>query len=608
MQALLFDNPLAEVVDLEWKEGQGGLPSSLWETFGAMANTHGGTIEVGVDDNGVTLGLKKPEARRKEFFDTVNNRQKVSARLVSDGDVTIEERDGLRILRIRVPRANRHERPVYLNGNPMTGTYRRAGEGDYRCSEAEVRRMFADQAPQGAGGGDGHIVPGFLLDDLDDESIGQYRNRVSARTPDHPAIKLDVPEMLMKLGAMRRDRQTGQTGVTAAGLLMFGKAEAIQDPEAIPTFHLDYREAGDAPGERYKDRVTIDGTWAGNLFQFYQKVTAKLSGHPDLKVAFSLDREGVRREVTPAQEAIREALVNALIHGDHRGGGGVVVEKARDALVFGNPGMLLVSREQFFQGGVSECRNPALQRMFQMLGLGEKAGSGIDVIRKGWRAQAWRTPGMIETTRPDRVRLVMPMVSLMPEGVVSDLRRRFGEAFESLSEPEAQAVVTAEVEGSVTNPRLCEITELHPADVTKLFQKLVSNKFLVPEGYGRGMTYQVGVKAGGTDLGGSEAADLVGSEARNLGGSEAADLGSSEAPPIQAADRTREEILAYTRDTYRSAAELSAELRRNRDYLQDTYLKPMVAEGRLRLRHPEKPSHPQQAYIAVAAGSHPVDT
>ena len=585
MHALLFDQPDTEVVDLEWKKGGGGLPSSLWETFSAMANTHGGVIEVGIDDDGNPIGLKKPEARRKDFFDTVNNPQKVSARLVNDSDVSIETKEGKAILRIRVPRASRHDRPVYLNNNPMTGTYRRAGEGDYRCSEEEVKRMFADQSGRDSGG-DGRRLKGFTIDDLDHESIAQYRNRVSARAPEHPVIQADVAEMLRKIGALHYDRTTFEIGATMAGLMMFGRSEAIQDPDAVPSFHLDYREAGDLPGDRYKDRVTIDGTWAGNLFQFYQRIVPRLEA--DLKVPFSLDRNGVRRDTTPQQEAIREALVNSLIHADHRGGGGVVVEKSRDKLSFGNPGMLLVSREQFFLGGVSECRNPSLQRMFQLLGLGEKAGSGIDVIRRGWRAQAWRTPLMVETTRPDRVQLIMPMVSLMPENVVADLRRQFGGAFEGLSEPAAQAVVTACVEGAVTNARLCEITEIHPADATRLFQKLVGDGILASEGYGRGMIYrpvEAELQLSGLDR-------SQGDLARSLQDHRASSL----QPQLDDVER---QILSATMNKWCTSKELAHILDRSSTDLRARYLGRMVNLGLLRLRYPDKPTHPHQAYSAA---------
>src|SRR5206468_6913393 len=131
---------------------------------------------------------------------------------------------------------------------------------------------------------------------------------------------------------------------------------------------------------------------------------------------------------------------------DFRGQGGIIVEKYRDRFEFSNPGTLLLSVEQILKGGVSECRNRLLQTMFSLLGYGEKAGSGFDKIRQGWASQNWRLPIIEETLRPDRVRLVLPMVSLLPEESVERIKGRFGTKFKKLSPLEVQALVTADLE------------------------------------------------------------------------------------------------------------------------------------------------------------------
>ena len=152
----------------------------------------------------------------------------------------------------------------------------------------------------------------------------------------------------------------------------------------------------------------------------------------DLKLPFQLGSDLFRKDETLVHEAIREALVNAVIHADYRGQGGIVVEKYRDRIELSNPGSLLLSLEQVWSGGVSECRNKSLQTMFLMIGGGEKAGSGIDKIRQGWRAQHWRLPIIREQVQPDRVNVVLPMVSLLPEESLQRLRSRFGPKFNRL--------------------------------------------------------------------------------------------------------------------------------------------------------------------------------
>ncbi len=614
---------LPEDHDLEYKSAKGGLPGSMWETYSAMANTDGGVIVLGVGDDGRVSGLGDAAAMRKQFWDVANNRGKVSANLLTDADVAEHTIEGKAVLMIRVPRADRRQRPVYVGQNPLTGTYRRNYEGDYHCSEQEVGRMLADRADEPA---DSAILDGFGLDDLDEASVQQYRQRFSARTPDHPWLSEDVKGFLTKLGGWRLDRRDEREGLTLAGLLMFGKADAIRAAEAVPGYQVDYRERlSDDPAVRWTDRLTVDGTWEANLFQFYQRVIQRLSA--DLKLPFQLDEGLFRRGETVVHEAIREALVNGLIHADYRGEGGVVVEKYRDRFEVSNPGTLLVSLDQLLKGGVSECRNKALQTMFLLIGAAEKAGSGIDKIRQGWRSQHWRWPSIQEQVQPSRVRLIMPMVSLMPEDTLAELRQRFGAKFEKLSEDEVQAVVTAAVEGQVSNARMREITSQHSADLTKMLQKLVQRGFLSQDGQKRWASYRLPArpvrdvvgsarsdgdsthKGGGSTHKADSTHKAVWDSSQMLEHMGEADLKHLReiALPAQMSDRlapaeTRRVITDLCRGRYLTATHLGELMNRSPAALRGRFLKPMVDEGELRLRYPDKPNRPDQAYTASTSG------
>lgn len=199
----------------------------------------------------------------------------------------------------------------------------------------------------------------------------------------------------------------------------------------------------------------------------------------------------MRRDVTLAHEALREAFVNAIIHGDYAGAGGVVVERYPDRFIIENPGTLLVSVEQYLTGGVSECRNKWLQQMF-LMGGGERAGSGADKIRAGWRTQHWRAPRLELRSEPDRVRLTLPMISLIPAETLDRLRRMFGSRVDSLAAAELQALATADVEGSVSNVRLQELLTDHPVDITRMLTRLCDQGLLVSDNRRRWTTYRLG--------------------------------------------------------------------------------------------------------------------
>lgn len=270
----------AEDEELEFKTARGGLPESLWETYSAMANTHGGVILLGVEDNGHISGVADPSRMKKAFWDTINNRGKVSANLLSDGDVSEVLHEQATILAIRVPWASRYQRPVFLKQNPLTGTYRRNFEGDYHCTEQEVGRMLSDRAVEPA---DSRILDKFGLDDLDRLSLQQYRQRFASFKPTHPWLSLDDIGLLARLGGWRRERQSGREGLTVAALLMFGTDEAIR--EGVSQYHVDYREKLSIDSEiRWTDRLTTDGTWNANIFQFYNRVVQAAYPRPEVTI------------------------------------------------------------------------------------------------------------------------------------------------------------------------------------------------------------------------------------------------------------------------------------------------------------------------------------
>lgn len=111
----------------------------------------------------------------------------------------------------------------------------------------------------------------------------------------------------------------------------------------------------------------------------------------------------MRNNTTTAHVALREAFANSLIHAAYTVRGNIVIDRYFDRIVLSNPGTMLVSMEEYYEGGHSVCRNPVIQKMFVFLGIGEKGGTGADVIAKGWKDNGWSTPIVEEKNNPDRI-------------------------------------------------------------------------------------------------------------------------------------------------------------------------------------------------------------
>lgn len=132
---------------IEAKKATGGLPRSIWETYSAFANTGGGVILLGVGEDEkdrrlYPVDLPDPQRLVAQFLELVNDTRIVNRNLLKPSSIAVEKLDGKEIVVIRVPRATRKEKPVYIGGNPLTGTYYRSGDGDYRCSAEDVKEMI----------------------------------------------------------------------------------------------------------------------------------------------------------------------------------------------------------------------------------------------------------------------------------------------------------------------------------------------------------------------------------------------------------------------------------------------------------------------------------
>lgn len=586
------------------RDGRGQVPDSFWETYSAFANTDGGTVLLGArerDDGSLEIaGIADIERVETDLWNALNNPQKASTNVLGRDDVRRETIEGSNVLVVSVPRAPRKARPVYINGDVWTGTYLRGRDGDRAVRDRErIRRMIAEATYDSR---DDQVLERYGVADLDPTTVQAYRNYFRSTKPNHPWAEVPDAEFLEKLGATRHDRERNVAGLTVAGLLMFGRAEAIQD--VFPHYFVDYQERMVETGAiEWTDRVYPDGRWSGNVYDFYRKVVLKLTA--DLKVPFRLGPDLYRRDETHVHEAIREALVNALIHADYEGRISILVTKESGRFTFRNPGTPRLALELIRQGGHSDCRNRRLQKMFLILGIGEQAGSGFPKILRAWREEQWRYPGLAEDVDLDTTTLTLTMANLLPAEVLEALEQRFGPELDGLPADARMALALAQEHGSVTHERLREVCCAHSRDLTLMLQTLLRRGFIEREGRGRGSSYRLTDRpaAGGTagqmplPTTGPDtsrgASSATSSATSSVTSSATTSVTSSAEKPA-----TAMAILAACRGRYRTVREIGAAIRRNPVTVR-RYLAGLIAAGLLERRYPDRPRDPRQAYRAA---------
>lgn len=379
---------------IEAKRSLGGLPQSIWETYSSFANTMGGIILLGVeewpDKSLHPVNLPAPEALIEEFWEILNDPQRTSINILTKDQIQIEEIEGNRVIAITVPRAQRYDKPVYLDGNPFL-SYRRNGDGDYKCSKEDVKSMLRDAARQTQ---DMLLLDGMGLTVLDSGSISRYRAGLENCRPGSLWTQLEEEEFLYRIGAVGRG-ESGDLHPTAAGLLMFGREYEIV--REFPNYFLDYREQEGDPLSMVYRITSPSGDWSGNLYDFYCLVQERIQSWPVLAEALEVRR------------AYEEALVNCLTNGDYYGRQGLWIVRSRREMSFSNPGSFRVDVKTAIQGGVPDPRNGGLVKMFHLIGVSERTGSGLSHIYHLWQERGWKTPHMQEEFQPDRITFTMSM-------------------------------------------------------------------------------------------------------------------------------------------------------------------------------------------------------
>jgi ATP-dependent DNA helicase RecG len=282
----------------------------------------------------------------------------------------------------------------------------------------------------------------------------------------------------------------------------------------------------------------------------------------------------------------------------------IKVIKLPDGYSFSNPGRLRIPLQRLYEGGFSDARNPNLQKMFQMAGLGEKAGSGFGKILRAWQEQQWLIPLVSEKLDIEVTSVILPMTSFIPEEVEAELKGIVGDAYYQLSDLDRIVLVLAHKFREISNLDVQRYRTEHPRDISLCLRSLVHNGCLSQSGRGRGTRYTLPDRH-------SESFSLPPSSEHSAPSSEHSAPSSEQyqrlqeiAQPVRSKGSASKEvvkqvILKLCAEDYLTLRTLAELLGRKPDSLRNHYVNPMIDEGLLEPKYPEQISHPQQAYKAV---------
>lgn len=329
-------------------------PADIGKTVSAFANTNGGTILIGVDDNGNIAGLhRKTEIQKiSDAFSSISPPPNVKVSIVNIGEN-----------RVAIVNVNSGHH-LYSHKNIV---YMRVGSNNRPLSIHEVvekasesLRLFFDE-----------LLNEASLTSIDKTLVKSFLERRETVRGILAPAKIDQ-KVLLRLRILK---QVGnKTGLTNGGLLFFGS----EPQRIINTARIHLVHFSDQHMQHYTDQRIFEGSlWKiVEEFEVYLRNTIRRIGG---------GTTGFRRaeRFEYPIEAIREAVLNAIVHRNYFDAGDVKIFLFPDHITIKNPGS--------FPPGVTpeipehRPRNPLLAQYFYDVGLIEKYGSGIEKMRMACR-------------------------------------------------------------------------------------------------------------------------------------------------------------------------------------------------------------------------------
>jgi ATP-dependent DNA helicase RecG len=357
----------------------------------------------------------------------------------------------------------------------------------------------------------------------------------------------------------------------------------------------------------------------------------------NIQTPFKLDHQSTRQDENHVHQALREALVNTLAHSDHETDQTIKITQYKDAYVFRNAGRLRVLREQLYRGGNSDPRNPNLLTMFQLLGLGERSGSGFPKIYRAWQEQHWILPLIREDFRLNTTELRLPLTSFIPQELEQHIINIVGDAsYRKLDELARSVLIIIHSLGEVCNEDIQPYRQEHPHDISQALKHLVELGCLEKSGYGRGTKYRI-KSLESTDQSNDLSSEHLQPSSTGLQldliglplNSEHSPFNSEHSPfnsehlPQQAKDlinstqqpetihelantkyiskaKMEQAILELCKTDWRTISELANLLNRKPDSLRNHYINPLLKARKLQALTPDKRNNPKQAYKSTS--------
>lgn len=461
-----------ESLTVEFKRGR-PFPNdrALVEAAVCMANGPGGSIVIGVEDDGTVSGVGHRQSGRLEpvlIEALIVNRTTpslvcaVSVETVPEGDVVI----------IDVP-------PAHSVTGTKDGVYKRRSlrvDGRPQCVPYEPAEMwsqqfvlsgqdFADVEARAAG-----------MHDLDPAEFARFRNMAGRRGGDEYLANLSDEDIGRALGVVRAE--AGRQVVTLGGVLLFGREAALK--RWVPNAETSFAEVSGL-------RVVANEVSTKPAFKAAEDLFASIQArNAETEVPWGLHRLAVQRI---PQAAIREAVANAVVHRDYAEQGVTRVRLDEGALTVESPGGFPpgVNRDNLLT--TSKPRSRTMADAFKRAGIVERSGRGVGLMFDALLRTGRAEPDYSRTT--DRSVTVTFDVSAVDVQMTTFILQREDETQREFGLDELRVLHAVRTYGTLQASELVELLRMEEARVRVTLAGLVQQGLIESRGVGRGKRHHL---------------------------------------------------------------------------------------------------------------------
>ena len=423
----------------------------------AFANCDGGKLYIGVQDDGTVVGLNDPDGVALQISNMVRDAIKPDVTMFLHYE-TLEE-DGKKVVVVDVQRGT--DRPYYIakKGMRPEGVYVRQGYSSVPATDTAIRRMIKET--------DGDRF----------EAMRSLNQELTFKTTKK---EFQLREVEFGPQQMRTLRLIDNDG-------LYTNLALLLSDQGIHTIKVAVFQGTDQT--IFKDRREFTGSLMQQMNEVYDFIDFRNQTRATIK---RLHRIDVRDY---PEIAVREALLNLLVHRDYSFSASALISIYTNRIEFVSIGGLMPGIDlEDIMVGISVCRNQNLANVFYRLQLIEAYGTGMGKIMKAYEGMEEKPT--IETTK-NAFKIILPNINAkyetngISEPEVESVVSPEIEVGKTLSENEEKILEYARQNDSITRNEVMELLDVSASTALRLIRKLVKNNLLKQDGKARNTKYTI---------------------------------------------------------------------------------------------------------------------